>query len=312
MTNAFWLGVAVIYASKAGEAGAAEVAVALRRAGVPAAVFEYNALDAIWGCYDAYVFVMAAGGVVRALCGRLKDKARDPPVVVASHDLRYFIPLVGMHRGANELAAKLAEMLGGAIAATTASEHLGFAPVEDLERSLLCSLSREDELEVYKRLIAGEEICVDAPLPADLPGYRRGVDCDIVIRVGCEGRYCCRRWRIYAGFGASSKASPHVVARAIRRALADVGAEVVEAVASVKDLVYEVAAMLGARAVRLKPSDLARDRCLSPPFRLAEERLGVGNVAEAAALTAAGPGGKLIYRKRAYEGSVTVALAASE
>ena len=310
MASALWLGVAVIYASKAGEAGAAKIAEALRGAGVPAAVFNYDALDAIWGCYDAYVFVMAAGGVVRALCKRLEDKARDPPVVVASHDLRRFVPLVGAHRGANELAARLAHMLGGEVVITTASERLGFAPVEDLERALLCSLSREDELEVYRRLIAGEEVCVDAPV--DMPGYRRGLGCGVTIRVGCDGKFCCRRWRIYAGFGASSKASPHDVVRAIRRALADVGAEAVEAVASVKDLVYEVASLLGARAVKLEPSRLVRDRCLSPPFRLAEERLGVGNVAEAAALTAAGPGGKLIYRKRAYEGSVTVAFAANE
>ncbi|AFA39320.1 Cobalamin biosynthesis protein CbiG [Pyrobaculum oguniense TE7] len=306
-----WLGVAVVYSSDAGKPGAEAVANALRRMRLPAAVFHYKDLDAAWGCYDAYVFVMAMGGVVRTLCKRLRDKAKDPPVVVVSHDLKYIVPLLGMHRGANELSQRLAEALGGVAVVTTVAEQRGFAPLEEVERLLLCSLQQEDKLEIYRRLIKGEEVCIDAEVSERLPGYRVGSGCPVAIKLGCEGRFCCKRWKIYAGFGATSRATAMEIAEAIKMALKEVGASGVETVASVKEIVDEVARILGVRGVLLRPSDLPKARCLSPPSPLAVERLGVGNVAEASALAAAGAGGWLIYRKRGFERRVTVALAAN-
>ncbi|MEM1637263.1 MAG: cobalamin biosynthesis protein [Pyrobaculum sp.] len=311
MLSNLWLGVAVVYASEAGREGAERAVEALKKIGVAAAAFKYSELDEIWGCYDAYLFVMAAGGVVRALCPRLRAKGQDPAVVVTSHDLRYFVPLLGMHWGANELAEALAKALGGVAVITTAAEALGFAPVEAVERALLCSLAPEDRLEVYKRLTSGGEVCVEARLPAELPGYRSGGDCPVTIRVGCNGRLCCKPWRLYVGFGATSAASADEVVEAVRAVLSQIGAARVEAVASVKDLVYQVASAIGATAVRLDPSQLRGAKCLSPPVEAAVKALGVGNVAEAAALTAAGPGSWLVYRKRAFGGRVTVAVAAN-
>ncbi|MEL9990086.1 MAG: cobalamin biosynthesis protein [Thermoproteus sp.] len=304
-----WRGLAVVYASEAGRKAAERLSSSLKGA-VPSVLFGYKELDSAWGCYDAYVFIMAIGGTVRALCRRLKDKELDPPVVAASHDLRYFIPLVGMHRGANELARELAELVGGVVVETTAAEAAGFAPVEDVERALLCELSEEDRLEVYRRLLSGGEVCIDADLPFNFTGYRIGSGCEVTIRVGCEGPMCCRPLRLYAGFGATSRATPEEIAEAIAATLRQIGAKGVEAVASIRDEVYAVARILGAKPVKLSPEQLAEDICLSPPSKKALEAKGVANVAEASALAAAGPGAKLVYRKRAFGGKVTVAVAA--
>jgi len=306
-----WRGVAVVYASETGRRAAERVAKLLRGVGVAAYVFKYGHLGDIWGCYDAYVFVMALGGVVRWLCSRLVDKAADPPVVVVSHDLGHVVPVVGMHRGANNLAVELARLLGATPVLTTAAEAAGFAPVEDLERALLCSLDPRDALNVYRALTLGKTVCVDAPLPRPLPGYRQGNDCDVVVKVGCEGEMCCRPWKIYAGFGATSTAAVEDVVEAVLQAMKAVGATALEAVASIKPLVYQVAERLGTRPILLNPGQLARDRCLSPPLEIAETAVGVGNVAEASALAAAGPRGFLLYRKRSYKRRATVAIAAS-
>lgn len=305
-----WRGLAVVYASDAGRKAAEDLSSRLKGVGVPSASFSYKELDSAWGCYDAYLFVMALGGVVRALCKRLRSKELDPPVVAASHDLRYFIPLVGMHRGANELARELADLVGATVVETAAAETAGFAPVEDVERALLCKLSDKDKLEIYRRLISGGEVCIDGELPYEPAGYRLGSGCEVTIRVGCEGPMCCRPLRLYAGFGASSKATPEEIAEAIAAALRQVGARGVDAVASIKDEVYAVARILGTKPVKLTPEQLAEDICLSPPSAKALKAKGVANVAEASALAAAGPGAELLYRKRAYWGKVTVALAA--
>jgi len=60
-----------------------------------------------------------------------------------------------------------------------------------------------------------------------------------------------------------------------------------------------------------RPEELKVDwDCLSPPSPKALEALGIPGAAEPAALTAAGPGASLIYRKRVL-GRVTVAVAAA-
>ncbi|MFN7106461.1 MAG: cobalamin biosynthesis protein CbiG, partial [Pyrobaculum sp.] len=145
-----WRGVAVIYASD--EPTAKRVATLIKSRGVAAYAFPHFTLDKIWGCFDAYVFVMAAGGVVRSLCGRLKDKWSDPPVLIVDHNLSTILPILGHHRGADELADWLASLLGAKVVHTTMSRHLGFSPVEAVERQMLCKLNNADILEIYKTL----------------------------------------------------------------------------------------------------------------------------------------------------------------
>ncbi len=75
------------------------------------------------------VALMAMGIVVRKIAPLLKGKWEDPAVVVVSPDLRFAIPLLGGHHGANELAKKLGE-LGIVPVITTATEALGKEAVE--------------------------------------------------------------------------------------------------------------------------------------------------------------------------------------
>ena len=62
----------------------------------------------------------AAGILIRALSPALSDKRGEPPVLAVSDDGEVVVPLLGGLTGANELARKIAEALGG-VAAITAS-----------------------------------------------------------------------------------------------------------------------------------------------------------------------------------------------
>lgn len=83
-------------------------------------------LSGIWNKYEGFVFIMAAGIVVRGIGPMLKDKKTDPAVVVLDEQGRFAISLAGGHlAGANELAKKIASFLGGDAVITTASDVNG-------------------------------------------------------------------------------------------------------------------------------------------------------------------------------------------
>jgi cobalamin biosynthesis protein CbiG len=70
----------------------------------------------------------ATGILIRALAPLALDKWRDAPVLSLSEDGAVVVPLLGGHRGANALAADLAQRLGAFAAITTAGDRmLGFA-----------------------------------------------------------------------------------------------------------------------------------------------------------------------------------------
>lgn len=309
-----WRGVAIVHTGEAPPV-VSRIKGVLELSGVPAHVLPVGDLARALRCYDAAIFAGALGGAVRLLCPLLRDKEVDPPVVVVDREGRFFIPLVGAHRGANKLAEELAFAVGGTAVITTAAEAAGALPPEELERALLCKMSREDRLRVAAALRDGREVCV-AGVEEAPPGYRPGEGCETVIRRAheCwEGEVCCRPLRLYVGLGFTSTAGVGELAEAVLRALEDLGADLsaVGAVTSIKPEAAEAARALGLPAAIFKPEELRVDwECLSPASRKALEVSGLPGVAEPAALTAAGPGSYLLYRKRVF-GCVTVAVAAA-
>ena len=111
---------------------AAHLGVALEgRAGrVDAEVTFDNALEHVRDLFaagEAIVAVAAAGILIRAVAPLLNDKRSEPPVVAVADD-GTVIPLLGGHRGANRLAAEVAQAIDGHAAITTAGDAaLGLA-----------------------------------------------------------------------------------------------------------------------------------------------------------------------------------------
>ncbi|RQD73580.1 MAG: hypothetical protein D5R97_09240 [Candidatus Syntrophonatronum acetioxidans] len=77
----------------------------------------------IFSQYRALIFVMATGIVVRVLGPLLRDKTRDPAVLVLDEGGNYIISLLSGHLGgANELALQVAEKIGAEPVITTATD----------------------------------------------------------------------------------------------------------------------------------------------------------------------------------------------
>jgi len=87
--------------------------------------------------YAQLVLVMASGIAVRLIAPHVTSKWQDPAVVVVDDSGKNIISLLSGHwGGANELAEKLALVLGGHAVVTTESDVAGFPALDLLVKSL--------------------------------------------------------------------------------------------------------------------------------------------------------------------------------
>jgi cobalt-precorrin 5A hydrolase / cobalt-factor III methyltransferase / precorrin-3B C17-methyltransferase len=90
-------------------------------------------LETNWDKFDAHIFIMATGIVVRKTAQLLKDKTVDPAVVVCDEKGDFAISLLSGHiGGANRLAKNVAGILGGQAVITTATDVQGIMAFDEL------------------------------------------------------------------------------------------------------------------------------------------------------------------------------------
>ncbi len=88
-------------------------------------------LRRLFAAGEGIVALCASGIVIRSLAPLLADKRAEPPVVAVAEDGSAAVPLLGGHRGANDLARQIAEITGGAAAVTTAGDARLGAALDD-------------------------------------------------------------------------------------------------------------------------------------------------------------------------------------
>ena len=127
--------------------------------------FIYKKVDDImpkaWSEYDAIIFIMATGAVIRKIAPHLKDKATDPAVLIMTLDLKRVIPLLSGHLGgANELASELTSQIEGCVNfVTTASDQMKvlafdmFAKAHNFSISHLKSLAEVSNAIINKKQV---------------------------------------------------------------------------------------------------------------------------------------------------------------
>jgi len=87
--------------------------------------------------YDAHVFVISVGAVVRMIAPLLRSKKVDPAVVCVDDAARFSICVLSGHVGrGNVFTERVAQALGAAAVVTTASDAIGTLTVDILARDL--------------------------------------------------------------------------------------------------------------------------------------------------------------------------------
>ncbi len=100
-----------------------------------------------WQDFDGFVFVMAAGIVVRSIAPLLQHKHEDPCVVVMDEKGQHVISLLSGHiGGGNRLAHRLASLTGGKAVITTGSDTLGLVPLDLWAKEQNLHIGNQDKL----------------------------------------------------------------------------------------------------------------------------------------------------------------------
>ncbi len=290
------------------------------------------------------VGICAAGILIRSVAPLLSDKHAEPPTIAVAEDGSSVVPLLGGHRGANDLARRIAEILDIAPSITTAGD-LAVGVALDAPPPGWRLGNPEDAPAAMAALVAGAEVSVEAddhaawldpvarPNPRKAPGDAAGVrpvhsgtnpgETDHrpfaqPARVAVHGarNLVYHPQTLALGVGCARNCPPEELQALARDSLESAGGSnaSIAGVFSL-DLKADEAAVL----------DLARE--LDVPFRVfpAEEleaetprlanpsdvvfaEVGCHGVAEAAALRAAGPDADLIVEKQ-KTANATVAIA---
>jgi len=173
-------------------------------------VEEYNQdiFTTVFTSRKRIVALMSMGIVVRKIASLLDDKWTDPAVVVVSPDLRYAIPVLGGHHGANELAKELAG-LGMQPVITTATESRGRDSVETLAERTGTEILNRDSTRLVNAALLNADIPVHAVQGPSI--VIAGPDVSILIK---KGEYA-------VGIGCRKGVGSAEVVEAVRAALAE-------------------------------------------------------------------------------------------
>lgn len=270
----------------------------------------------------AIVGVCAAGALIRALAPVLADKRREPPVVAVAEDGSAVVPLLGGHHGANDLARRLATVLGCPAAVTTAGD-LRFGVALDAPPRGWHLAAGGDVKGMMADLLAGHAVRLDgtAPWLADAPmpwagGAERVIAATPKRLPPRPGALVYHPEVLAVGVGCERGADPGEAVALVRDALdGETLAEAAVAAVVSLDLKSDEPAVHAVAAALQRPArffDAARLEAETPrlanPSDLVYRAVGCHGVAEAAALAAAGPDGRLVVSKR-KSGRVTCAVA---
>ena len=256
--------------------------------------------------------ICASGILIRALAPVLDDKRSEPPVLAVSEDGKSVVPLLGGHRGANELAALVAKALKGHAAITTAGDTaLGVALDAPPKGWRLAN--PEDAKPVMAELLSGASIRIEG----DAPWLRKGklvTDSNAALSITVTEapaepgptRLVFHPQTHVVGVGCARGCAPEELIELVTRTLAAsaIAPGSIACVASI-DLKADEAAMnalAGHLDVPLRLFTASRLEAETPrlanPSDTVFQEVGCHGVSEGAALAMTGPNGALVAEKQ--------------
>jgi cobalt-precorrin 5A hydrolase len=247
--------------------------------------------------YRSIIAIMATGIAVRKIIPFVRDKWKDPAVVVMDSGLNFAIPILGGHHGGNELAGKLSG-LGISPVITTATEVKGRNSVEKVAETLDCRIVNRNSTKKINVALLEKDVEIY---------FIKGPK---IVLVGDDVTVLKKRGLV-VGIGANRGVSENEVMEGIIDALSeiDAGIEDVKCLASAVIKENERGMLKAAESfgkeLRFVPHELINS--IKVPTLSKARALGLNGVCEPAAL-AISEEKILLLTKRIY-GNVTIAIA---
>ncbi|HTP65663.1 MAG TPA: cobalt-precorrin 5A hydrolase [Geobacteraceae bacterium] len=293
----------------------------------------------LWQENEGFIFIMAAGIVVRVIAPLLSDKERDPAVVVMDDAGRFAVSLLSGHLGgANELARKCAFLIGSREVITTATDANSLPSFDMLaaeEGWVIDDISRVKTLNAL--LLDNEDIAVVDPtdrvrpyfhgegklffcetfmeaFKSEAAGYLFVTNRHLPPQAQSKNLLVLRPKNLVLGIGCNSGTScaeiEEVISVNMRRIFLSIKSVRCIATASAKREeagLLTFAAQWGIPLEFFESVQLNEVPAPSPPSTHALEAIGAAGVAEPAAILASGCGSLLL--KKIRSGNVTLAIA---
>lgn len=147
-------------------------------------------VEMIFDSYKELIFIMATGIVVRTIAPLIKDKFKDPAIIVMDEKMEFAISLLSGHMGgANELAKSL-EQIGAQAVITTATDVNEVGSLDMIAKKIDAHIDdfREVVLKINYMLVNKENVAIifDEPYKelglqeSDLKGFKIEKDIDSI------------------------------------------------------------------------------------------------------------------------------------
>ncbi len=264
--------------------------------------------------YDAHIFVMATGIVVRKIAHMLKNKDIDPGVIVIDENINFAISLVSGHLGgANELTKKLSEKLGITPIITTSTDITGKIAVDTLAQKLNGQLkSLETAKEVTSYIVDGKKVSI--LLPKNI--VKRGsVDGVILVSNRAEIKITqIYPKNIVLGVGCKRGTTKEIILGSIHEILKmnNISVKSLKHIATVDVKKDEIGLLEVAKILNLELIIVDREKIKTVDFKFVgsdfvRKTIGVGSVSEPCALLSSNQDGEFIVQKYIKNG-VTISI----
>lgn len=279
-------------------------------------------LPRLFAAGEPMVVMASTGIVVRLLGPLLGNKREEPPVVVVAEDGSSAIPLLGGHRGANELARNISINVGSFLALTTAGD-IAFGSALDEPPPGWTIANPEDSGPAMLALLNGAAAEFETPIPwlSGLPLATSGTNSVRFVastepETGSPRRLVYHPQRLVLGMGCERDASPAEAISFAENILSanNIAPESIAMIASIdlktdESAVHAVATRYDRPARFFSAERLHQEtHRLANPSETVFREVGCYGVAEGAALAGAGPFGSLVLPKN-INGRFTLAIA---
>ena len=267
---------------------------------------------------EALVFVGAAGIAVRAIAPLVRDKLKDPPVIVIDENGSFVIPLLSGHvGGANNLALEVADIIGAQPVITTATDVSGAFSVDVFAReNELKIANREGIARVSSSALEGKPvtICIkDYPPEEPVDVLIADEEAAKVLKDSAKIVLCPKRYAI--GIGCRRGKTFEALRSFAEEVLDDNGIDISDAgcivtidVKKDEEGLKRLSQAWRMPLITFEAGLLAKAEGDFSHSETVLEKVGVDNVCERAAVLAAGRGSQLIVKKTVRDG-MTIAVA---
>lgn len=281
---------------------------------------------------NALIFIGACGIAVRAIAPYITNKLTDSPVLVIDENGTYVIPILSGHfGGANEMAIDISLAIGSIPVITTATDiNNKFSIDLFAKRNNLYIENKDGIAKVSAKILEGKDISlaidkkhldkitkpIEKIVLIDLSDNKFLKDVIVTERDDIKGLLLTLRAKEYIiGIGCKRGIEEKKINDFILKHLeiANISIKQIFAIASIDKKKDEKGLIGWSKKRRIPFITYTKDQLENlpgnfTPSSFVEEKVGVDNVCERAAIKTASSGGYLIYKKHKEDG-MTIAIA---